>query len=542
MRILFTLIILLIATIGWTTTHETFPDPGDQGMIVWMHQRSSLNELKEIIPATIQEELSMKSLGFDLYHLSGSRIALTSAASLLAEHSRIRFAGSNPRATLRNTIPDDPQFNQQSFHQVIGSELAWDISTGGQSPGGHPIVVAIMDAGFDGSHEDIIDNLWINEQEIPDDGLDNDNNGYIDDYDGFNPRVENGDVPVHFHGHSVSGYIGAKGDNSIGVTGINWNIELMLIGPTTYADEWITAFRFLYDWRKRFNESNGNEGAYIAALNLSLGFENVFPSDIPWMCPLVDSLGDVGILMVGAAPNNAVDIGTVGDMPCACGSSQIICVTNTTADDDLVSNAGYSKTYIHLSAPGYNSYTVKLASQGYYGTFSGTSAATPMVTGALALLASMPCEQLEDQIFSDPKAAASLLRDALLSGTEPLAILENITATGGRLSLLSEDGGGAVNVLADLCGSAEGPLAILSTRPNPTDQEMTVFFRSRGSETFPLRVYNLLGQLVYEAEIDTIAFSEKTTSIPTGAWSPGMYIVIVGQDGRCDSRKVIVQH
>ncbi len=517
-------------------------DPGVESRIIWMKAGTSEYDLRALLSQDITSEVSIRSLGFDLYSIRGTGTSFTKALEILAQSPVVRHIGLNYEAQLRNKIPNDPEYSQQEYHQLLGSERAWDISTGGQSPNGYKIVVAIMDAGFDGTHEDIQPNVWINPLEIPGDNLDNDLNGFIDDYSGYNPRLNNGLVPVHHHGHSVSGYIGAKGDNELGIAGLNWDVQMMLIGPTTYADEFIAGFRFVYDWRKRFNESGGLDGAYIVSLNLSLGFDSVFPEDLPWMCPLVDSLGSVGVIIVGAAPNQAVDIGNVGDMPCLCGSQHQICVTNTTIDDDLVSNAGYSKQYIHLSAPGYNSYTVKLNSQNNYGVFSGTSAATPMVTGAIGLLASMPCSLMNERIFSDPAAASELLRSAVLEGTEEIDFLKNITVTGGRLSLWNDEGGGAVNALAGLCGSKEGNLTILTAQPVPVDLELTLCFRSLGGETFPIRVFNAVGQLVWEKMYTSIAFSDKQQVIPTWAWSPGLYVVVVGEKDHCDSMKIIVQH
>lgn len=524
------------------TSAEGSLDPGLETRIVWMVKGSTIGDLEAMIPPSMAADVVIRPLGFDLYSIKGTGPALTNALENLRHSPLVRHIGLNYEAQLRNTVPNDPEFHQQGFHQLIGSERAWDISTGGLSPKGYKIVVAIMDAGFDGTHEDIEPNVWVNSKEVPGDNVDNDNNGFIDDYSGYNPRLENGEIPVHHHGHSVSGYIGGKGDNGVGIAGLNWDIEMMLVGPTTYAEEFIRGFRFVYDWRRRFNDSGGQDGAYIVALNLSLGFEGVFPEDLPWMCPLVDSLGSVGILLVGAAPNQAVDIENAGDLPCLCGLPQQICVTNTTVDDDLVSNAGFSKQYIHLSAPGYNSYTVKLNSQNNYGLFSGTSAATPMVTGSIGLLASMPCTIMDEIIFSDPATAADLLKSAVLEGTVEIDFLRNITVTGGRLSLMNDDKGGAVNALSGLCGSNEGDLEILEASPVPADGSLTLAFRSRGSERFPLKIYNMLGQVVYEENFESVAFSDKQTIISTWYWSPGVYVVFVGDKSHYDAKKILVQH
>ena len=518
-------------------------DKADPGYIVWLTAGHTAKDMEEILQhLPIDQSMIIRDLGFNMVHLTAPAYVIPQLKETLMEAGILRFLGPNLQAEVRNTVPNDPDYSLQGFHAVIGSERAWDISTGGTTPDGIPIVSAVMDAGFEGAHEDIQDNLWINPGEIPNDGVDNDGNGFIDDFNGYNPRSDSGDVPVHYHGHAVSGYIGAKGNNAQGVTGINWDAHLMLVGPTIYASEFIAGFRFIYDWRKRFNDSGGQEGAYIAVLNMSLGFGDQTPTSLPWMCPLVDSLHDVGVLIVGAAPNAGIDIGIDGDMPCLCGTDNLICVTNTTLEDDLVSNAGYSSTYIHLSAPGYNSFTTRLTANGGYGNFSGTSAATPMVAGSVALLASMPCDDVNDVLTTDPTSAAGLLREAILSGTTPVDDLAGITVTEGRLCLMCDDGAGAVNALSQLCGSAEGELAILEIRPNPANTTARILFRTPGTTTFPLRVYNMLGQLVYEEEFAATAFETKEKELPVWMWSPGMYYVTAGSGKSASTYKLVVQH
>ena len=104
---------------------------------------------------------------------------------------------------------------------------AWDIFTGTPDA-----VVAVIDTGVDYLHADLVDNMWHNPGEIPGDGIDNDGNGYIDDIYGIAPAIDaiNAD-PMDYDGHGthVAGTIGAKGNNGIGVTGVNWDVQMMAI-------------------------------------------------------------------------------------------------------------------------------------------------------------------------------------------------------------------------------------------------------------------------------------------------------------------------
>ena len=110
--------------------------------------------------------------------------------------------------------------------EVINASKVWEFTTGGTTALGDEIVVANLESSV---HEDIKDNYWYNTGEIPNDGIDNDENGYTDDFLGVN-ITENNDVhPNRNHGTSVGGIIAAKGDNGIGVTGVNWDVKLMMV-------------------------------------------------------------------------------------------------------------------------------------------------------------------------------------------------------------------------------------------------------------------------------------------------------------------------
>lgn len=516
---------------------QALPDPGERdGVILWL----SGNEAARNVQLAWQEKTGSSSsplehLGFDLYRMSVD----TAHIAWLRALEDVRYAGPNRRASLRNGRPNDPEYGQQWHHELLGSERVWAISTGGWTEDGHRISVAVMDAGFERTHEDIQPSLWINPLEVPDDGIDNDNNGYIDDYDGYNPRANDGNLPVHPHGQSVAGYMGAKGNNGLGVAGLSWDAELMLLAPTLREDDVIRGFRFLYDWRRRFNDSRGAEGAYIPVVNMSFGFDAVFPKDLPWMCPLVDSLGSVGMLVVAASPNEALDIGVVGDMPCTCPSSNLLCITNTTRDDALVSNAAISKSFVHLAAPGFQSFTTRI---GQYGLFSGTSAAAPMVAGVIGLLAALPCDSTRQMIFEDPRRAADYLRQAVLDGVVPLRDLKDVTITGGRLSLWSDKGIGAVPALANLCGSAEGPVAVLGLLPNPANDQVRIRMRTPGTAPQPVRIFNVLGQLIWESRFEPVNFEPKELDVNVTHWPAGMYMVVLGSGKAVASAKLLIHH
>lgn len=517
-------------------------EPVEKGLIIGLKSKTQAPDL--------QDWLRQRDIPGELELISRSYFFLPTAvhpdfelAERMQDLPMVAFCHPNQEATLRGISPNDTLYYKQLYHNLLGSERAWDITTGGTNPQGHPIVVAIFDNGFDRYHEDIKDNLWVNHDEIPNDGIDNDNNGYIDDYDGYNPHLQNGIVPIERHGHNVSGYIGAKGNNITGIAGINWDMQLMLVGRALNEVQIMRAFEFVLDWRRRFNQSGGTEGAYIVALNMSIGFDNRFPADLPWMCPIIEELNQAGILVVASAPNVATNIGISGDMPCLCNSPNLICVTNTTIDDDLVSNAGFSSQFVHLSAPGHQSFTVETEALGYYGLFGGTSAAAPMVTGSIALLAAMPCTAVTDNLFADPSASAAILKSAILEGVKPVKKLEGITVTGGRLCLWCEGEIGAVTALSNLCGSAEGPVAVLRVRNNPSNQIAYVDLRSPGLVAFPVRIYNVLGQLVWEQQFQPEElFEPKVLEVETSAWTSGVYMIVAGDGRKTGTARLLVAH
>jgi serine protease len=348
----------------------------------------------------------------------------------------------------RNTVPNDPNFNSQWQYlnngvngaladADIDADLAWDISTGGLTVLGDTIVACVIDDGLDLTHADLRENRWYNWDEIPSNGIDDDGNGYIDDFNGWdaynNNDIISGGSFGASHGTSVAGIVGAKGNNNIGVTGVNWNVKMMIVVGGGNEAEAIAAYEYPLRMRRLYNQSNGQLGAFVVCTNASWGVDNALASTAPLWCAIYDSLGAAGILNAGATANLNVNVDVLGDLPTHCPSNFLISVTNSNSADQKISQAGYGANSIDLAAPGNGAYTTGLPNT--YVSFSGTSAATPHVCGAIALLYSVPCARLVVQARQDPAGTALLVKNYIMNGVDTLIGLQGITVTGGRLNI-----------------------------------------------------------------------------------------------------------
>lgn len=369
-------------------------------------------------------------------------------------HPQVQIVQYNHLVQLRETTPNDLQFEDQWHHvngndSDIDSDLAWDITTGGTTAFGDEIVVCVIEGG-NLLHPDLDPNRWVNENEIPDDGVDNDNNGFVDDYDGWNVNSEDdGGVFNGGHGTNVAGMIGAVGDNETGVAGINWDVKIMSVAGESLGNEAsvIEAYNYPLVQRKLYDETGGERGAFVVATNASWGIDGGDPATIPLWCAFYDTLGTYGILNCGATANNNVNIDQVGDIPTACTSPYMVSVTATNNNDERTFSA-YGATMVDLGAPGESVWTTS-GSDGYTST-SGTSFASPLTAGAIALLYSVPCPSLMSIIQSDPQTGADLILSALYEGVDPVEQLQSETVTGGRLNVNN-----SLNILIQNCSSTE---------------------------------------------------------------------------------------
>lgn len=362
------------------------------------------------------------------------------------EYPEVQMVQKNHYVTQRETIPSDTVFASQWHHKNDGSNGgnldadidtpdAWDITTGGLTAHNDTIVVCVIESvGVDISHIDLKDNIWHNHSEIPDDGIDNDGNGYVDDYNGWNVATADDAVGSGSHGTRVAGMIGASGNNVTGVSGVNWDVKMMIVRGQVASNEAtvIEAYDYPLSMRKRYNDSYGQEGAFVVATNASWGIDNGDPDDSPIWCAMYDTLGTYGILNIGATTNSNSNVDLVGDLPTACSSEYLIGVTMTN-NQDIRANSGYGPTHVDLAAPGFG--VVLPLPGGFYTSTTGTSFAAPCVTGAVALAYSSPCVSLVETAKNDPATAALMMRDFILDNVDLVTNLDGEVGTSGRLNV-----------------------------------------------------------------------------------------------------------
>lgn len=378
----------------------------------------------------------------------------TSTLRLIRQAPDVLIAQFNHLISERNT-PDDPQFANQWHHQQSGDHdidtpEAWDITTGGFTPNGDRIVVAVLETnGSNYNHTDLHENHWVNSAEIEENGIDDDGNGYIDDFNGWNVTESSDNITGGSHGTAVSGMIGATGDNGTGGTGVNWDVDLMQIqlGSLNEASV-IAGYSYALDMRMLYNETMGESGAFIVATNASWGINYADPEDFPLWCSLYDDLGAAGILSCAATANENVNVDVTGDMPTGCNSPYLISVTATNSND-IRTFAGYGTTSIDLAAPG-SQVLLPTGSNAYVST-SGTSYASPAVAGVIALMYAAPCNGLASEALDNPQSVADFVRERLYEGVDSVEGLADEVATGGRLNAR-----GALDALLANCASLTG--------------------------------------------------------------------------------------
>ena len=390
-------------------------------------------------------------------------------------------------------------------------------------------VIAIIDKGVNLNHEDLKRNIWDNNREILGNSIDDDSNAYIDDYYGWNFANNSNDVSIggigNWHGTPVNGIIGADSYNNIGVKGICPNVKLMNIVKGESIESIINSLQYVYKMRKLYNETNGQLGAFVIAVNCSWGKDMLWASDYPNWCALYDSLGSVGVLCVNSVPNDNIDVDVYGDMPTTCKSNYLITVTNSNKKDEKVYAAGYGRNSVDLAAPGDNTYTV--FNTGSYGYFNGTSAAAPYVTGTVGLLYLLPSDIFQQYIKENPSEAALIIKSTIINGVDDVPEFNNITVSGGRLNAFK-----SMKLLCDYFGEQSlyknifKPIEIISVYPNPAKVNTSLLIESNANTSVIIKLIDIKGKVVV---CKSISISKGISKIPVelSGIPKGYYIISV---------------
>lgn len=324
--------------------------------------------------------------------------------------------------------PNDPHFGQQWNMTKIKMPETWEIAQGHGA-----IVVAVIDTGVDTRHPDLAANIWNNPAEIPGNGIDDDNNGYIDDVHGWDftgtdqPNGDNDPIdpynPYYLagagHGTHVAGIIAAAGNNGLGVAGIGWGLRIMPL--KVLADN--ESEMFLIDIVEAIDYAIAN-GARI--VNCSFGGEGL-SDQVEY--DAFERLREKGILAVCAAGNSGEDndAGEPRTYPASYDLDNIISVASSDPSDYLASHSNYGKTSVDLMAPGAMILSTCLCPAvgtcDSYCDRSGTSIAAPHVSGAAGLILSR-----------NPALGYTRIKSLLLESTDPIPSVSDKLISGGRLN------------------------------------------------------------------------------------------------------------
>jgi subtilisin family serine protease len=384
----------------------------------------------------------MQAAGHRGLTLVETRSGVKEAIARLEQHPAVEFAEPN-WVYQHQAAANDPYVTGGQLWGVYGDATSPANAFGSQAmkawaadvTGTNAVYVGVIDSGVQWQHPDLVANAWSNRFEIPNDGVDNDRNGFVDDTRGWNFLSDNNQVYTGTsddHGTHVAGTLAASGGNGQGIAGVNWNVTFIpvkFLGPNGgYLSDAIESIDYLVGLKKR-------HGLNIVAINNSWGGGG-------YSRALHDAIlraAKAEILFVVAAGNgDSSGIGINNDITAqylsnydtlkgtssetAASYNAVISVAAIDRNGALAGFSNYGSKTVHLGAPGVGIWSTVPVNG--YAQYQGTSMAAPHVTGGLALYAS-----------THPGESANQIRAAILNAVTPTTSLSGKTVTGGRLNL-----------------------------------------------------------------------------------------------------------
>lgn len=350
--------------------------------------------------------------------LPGEEVNHTYLKNLLAQ-GLIEYAEPNYIISLSGA-PNDPRFSELwGLHNTgqtngtadmdINAPEAWNLTTGSSD-----VVVGVVDTGVNYLHPDLVENIWTNPNEIPNNGLDDDGNGVVDDIHGFNAVTRSGNpLDDHGHGSHCAGTIGAHGNNQNGIAGVNWNVKIMGLKFLSASGSGSTADAIL---AIDYAVSQKRAGVNLRVLSNSWGGGGFSQA----LEDAISEANDAGILFVAASGNSGLDTDSIPNYPSNYELSNVLSVAAVDQDGNLASFSNYGATSVDLAAPGVSILST-VTGRGY-ATYSGTSMATPHVSGVAALV-----------LAREPSLSTSQLKARLVNSVKALTTLTGVTVSGGMV-------------------------------------------------------------------------------------------------------------
>ncbi len=479
------------------------------------------------------KEALVPSSNIHLLSFNESNLDAEGAINYLREFNFVRYAQKNHTDIEQRKSPNDPNVVGQWYLDKINAPSAWEVSTGGLTADSQEIVIAIVDVSFEITHDDLKANFWKNMHEIPNNNIDDDKNGYIDDFDGWNVYQDTGYISARNpvgqldkHGTMVAGIIGGIGNNRRDIAGLNWNVKMLPVqGSSTNEAVVIKSYNYILEMRKRYNRTQGDSGVFIVAQNSSFGVDKRFPADYPVWCDLIDQLGKAGVVSIAAGPNNLTDIDAQGDIPCTCPSDYLVTVTRSDENDELF-NGGFGKINMDMAAPGKGIFTTTPVNS--TGSGDGASFAAPMAAAAVGLMYSVyPTRFYNSSVDSMALRSAIYLRQSV----EELPQFAENMSTGGRLDLLKAVTRAEVAPALSLRETNNSSIGDV-LYPNPNNGSFIFESNTEGV----LNVYHVNGTLISSSNL-----VKGANRIEPDAPSKGLYVIEVKNESDWKRTKMIIK-
>lgn len=386
------------------------------GQIIIKFKSSALKTdqraLSTDLNATVKQRF--ESIGAELWEIGD--IAVLDAVEQYRNDPRVVFVEPNYIVHTNDLFPNDPRFSELwGLHNTaqtggvadadVDAPEAWSLGTGGT------VLVGVIDTGVDWHHTELAANIYTNPGEIPDNDIDDDANGFVDDVRGWDfYNNDNDPVDDNGHGTHVSGTIAAIGNNGIGVVGVCWSARIL---PLKFLDEYgygstsdaVRAVEYATKMGARLTSNSWGGGGFSTALQSA-----------------IQEAGDHGILFIAAAGNSSDDNDIYPHYPSSYDLDNVIAVASTDHRDEMSDFSCFGLISVDLGAPG--SDVLSTLPNNRYGVYSGTSMATPHVAGAACLVWA-----------AAPTMTHLEIKNALLSTVDPLPSLAGKMVSGGRLNL-----------------------------------------------------------------------------------------------------------